>query len=465
MSATDVHRSAPGLQLATLVDHRTGLVTEVERYENPPEWPSRFTMVSAHVADAGWDRPWWPDRVSTGTSFAGLHEATLSAVGEAVERYCGNHVPVGLRRAAYGELVAEGQLALDPAEVLLYAPEQLADPSFPFVAYSPDTVVQWAAARRLDDGATQLVPASLVWVNWFHGHRAGEPRTNFVVYAGLAAGRDRADAERSALEEVIERDAIEVWWRAGAPATGIDLSGRPDVIAALQAPAPEVLTHTALWVDNVWGVPVVAVLTHDREHGLLTLGTAARPDPATAVLKAAGEAISLRSYAKGLLDPDGGPWKAVELGLIDGSQLVPWRADRRYLDSYRNDFGDVTDLACQTQLYLDPRAQRWWDHLRDPARTVALTDLPVLTGPSRDTYLRRLTARGVRPVSLDLTTTDVRAAGGAVVRVLAPGTYTNAPAAYTCWAGDRYRTEPVELGWAGTPLRDDQLNRRPLPHT
>ncbi len=455
------------MDLSTLVDERTGLVTSLERFVNPPEWPAALTITAAHVAHVGWDRTWHADRITTGTSFEGTERAAYSAVGEAIERYCANRIPGELTRASYLELTGSGRVAVDPDSLLLYSPEQYGCPEFPFVPFDRDLSVLWTEGQDMLVAEPVLVPASLVWVNYFHGPREYEPRTNFVVFAGVAAGVSRADAERSALEEVIERDAVEVWWHAGAPGIELDLTDRPDLTDALRSgdSDSEVLEYTALLVENRWNVPVVAVLVQDREYDLVTLGTAARPDVGAAVLKAAGEAVSLRSYAKGLLQRDGGPWQAVDLGLVDGTPLKPWRADRAYLDSYAADFAYVSDLSCQTQIYLDPRTRVWVEHLRRPQRRIACSDVAPVDGDPRRAYLSRLQSAGIVPVSVDLTTPDVRDAGVHAVRVIAPGTYTNAPAGFACLAGSRLREEPQQLGWVDRPLRQDELVLRPIPHT
>ncbi|MCA9863720.1 MAG: hypothetical protein KC432_11890, partial [Thermomicrobiales bacterium] len=65
---------------------------------------------------------------------------------------------------------------------------------------------------------------------------------------------------------------------------------------------------------------------------------------------------------------------------------------------------------------------------------------------------------------IDITTPDIASAGLRVVRVIAPGTVGNAPAAFPFLGRDRVRRIPVELGWRETALDEDELNYFPLPH-
>lgn len=430
-----------------LVDERTGVVTGTEQYLNPPEWPTEFRIVAGHVSYPGHDRPWVSDRISTGTAFGSVQAATVSALGEAVERYCGNFVPSGLDRASWSGLRDAGVRALDPRDVLLYSDEQYATPGFPFTRFERDTQVLWTAGHDMVDGTRVAVPASLVWCNYFVGPRLREPCTNFVIFAGIAAGQNRRHAETAAMEEIIERDAVELWWDAGGTAVGIDL---PDDLAAWLAADDEQLSYQALAISGPWRVPVVGVVARDPELDLVTLGTAARANAWDAVLKAAGEAVALRSYAKGMLDPGSGAWRAAELGLVDGTALKPYREDRRYLDDYADDFHDVTDLMCQTQIYLDPRTRPWTAHLLEPQSRIPIDGLPRVDADPWEAYRDELCrVGGHTPISVDVTTADVAEAGLSVARVVAPGTYTNAPAGFACRAGERRANR----------------NLRPLPHT
>jgi ribosomal protein S12 methylthiotransferase accessory factor len=437
-----------------LVDSRTGIITCTERYQNPPEWPAEFTLVTGAVADVGHDRPWRADQVSTGTAYHSPERATVSALGEAIERYCGNFVPDHLERASWNELAVARRRAIDPTTLCLHSEEQYARPGFPFQRFTRDLEVCWAQGLDMIDGRPTLVPASLVYVNYLYGPRVGEPVTNFVAYAGLAAGAGRLHAETSALEEIIERDAVELWWDSGLPARRIALP--TDLAEAMTGCADPHLEYVALEIPGPWRVPVVAVVVRDPVLDLVALGSAARPSAAAAVLKAAGEAVSLRSLAKGMLDPDGGPLSAVEAGLVDGSALKPWRANRAYLDDYAEDFHDVTDLLCQAQIHLDPRTRPWTDRLFTEGVEVTLADVArrldidgataEIHAHYRDECLR---IGGHPPVSVDVTTPDVAGAGAAVVRVTAPGTYGNAPAGF----------QPRD------PRRRSNRNRVPLPHT
>lgn len=450
--------------IARLVDPRFGVVTHLTRFRSPPKLPRALVLCSALVAEVLRCGPWPADRVATGMAFEDEERARAGAVGEAVERYCGNFVPADLVRSSYRALRRRGVPAVDPAELVLYSDRQYAARGFPFVALDGDLEVLWVRGRDLATGEETLVPASLVYVNYFFGPRAGEPPTNFAMYAGLAAGTDLAHAQAGALEELIERDATVIWWHSGGTAPGLDVGGT--ALPALLAAAEPGIRYHFVHIRSSFEVPVVGALLVDDDLGIVGLGVAARPDPLAAAEKAAAEACSLWVYATGLLDPQGDTWTALRSGMLDQRAFKPYRADRRYLDDYRPDFTDVLDLGSQSQIYLDPRMRPHVEPLMAPRETVRATDLPTVDEPDRrKAYLSRLAARGLAAISVDVTTPDIRTAGLAVVRVVVPGLCPNAPAAFPFLGGRRLYSEPVTLGWRARTLTEDDMVLTPIPHT
>lgn len=450
-----------------LLDPRLGIVLSLTRREHPPEMPPALVSFTAKVCDSRRLGPWQGDRVALGTAFHDPEPARRAAIGEAVERYCGNFIPAGLRRASYRDLRAAGEPALDPGELILYSEKQYAARGFPFVPFTKDLTVLWTAGADLGTGERVLVPASLAYINFFLGERAAEPRTHFVVYSGVAAGPSREAAERSALEELVERDATMIWWMSGSPCRGIDLEASPALRSALASPADDgTVRYHLIEIPTPFEIPAVGALIHDRALEIVALGAACRPDPEAAALKALAEAIHLRSFSKEMLAEDGSVWRSMRSGILDPRAYKPFRADRAYRDSFRPDFRDVTDLGAQAQIYLDPRMHVHVERIKNAPVDRTLADLPAVPGPDvRSSYLEILARRGFRAISVDLTTADVRAAGLSVVRVIVPGLYPNAPAAFPYLGGRRLYAEPAALGWLPAPISEPDLVREPLPHT
>lgn len=197
------------------------------------------------------------------------------------------------------------------------------------------------------------------------------------------------------------------------------------------------ITYEVFAIPSEFGVPVVGALLDDPELGIVTMGSACRADPLAAIVKALGEAIQLRAFSVDLLDADSRIWRGARSGLHDRRCFFPYRADRSYLDCVTEHFAEADDFATHAQLYLDPRMREHLARITGAADEIDAADLPGLAGEERAALLQRLTACGRRVISVDLTTSDVAATGLRVVRVLIPGLYSNAPAAFPFLGGSR----------------------------
>ena len=374
-----------------------------------------------------------------------------------MERYCGNIITRELLVHGSHRVLARGRdRVIDPASLVLFSDRQHATRGFPFTPFTSDLPVHWVRGQSLTTGEPSLLPASLVYPNWYRHAGSEVPRTNSTYYPGLATGTDLTSALTAGLLELVERHATMVWWPNLPPArriTGVDDS----VFDGTE------LLHRSLDLPNEFGVPVVAGVVEDPSARLLTIGFAARPTVRTAALKAWTEGLTLQDLSRDLQEPGGGFRRAAAKGQV-GDTIKPWRADRRYLDSYRADFRDVVDLTCQAQVHLDPVAQDLVRPWTDGQLTVAASDLPRLPGGGLAELRAAVEARGHEIFYADITTPDVAHCGLTVVRVVVPGLVPNFPAAFPYLGNGVVQQAAVDLGWRTTPLPEDGLNHVPLPH-
>ena len=98
-------------------------------------------------------------------------------------------------------------------------------------------------------------------------------------------------------------------------------------------------------------------------------------------------------------------------GELNSRSFKPWRADRRYLDSYRKDMRDCDDLMVQQQVHLDPRAVERVAPLLDRPVTRTLADTPSLPERSPDAYRSALETAGHEVIVVDITSPDVASTG------------------------------------------------------
>lgn len=445
-----------GDPLRTLVNPRTGLATRLSNVGHHPALPTGLTTVHAAGCDISRVRPWRNDPSGGGSNFGDTEGASRAALGELAERYCGNIVrPDLLTRATYRELVGNGAHAVDPDSLTLFSPAQYSAPGFPFVPLTRDSRIQWVRGHSLTKDVPAWLPASLVYINWYPDeYGCDEKPANDTCYAGVAAGPTREASVLAGLQEVIERHATMVWWL-----------NRQPLPAVLPTPAlREVMNGSPLraWLiqlDNEFGVPVLAGVIEDVDEAIFTIGFAARSNPEEAALKAWTEGLILQEISRDLLKPENEYAAAAADGRLPDQGLKPWRADRRYLDSYRPDFHDVITLICQTQVHLDPRAV---DRVRP------WVEIPM--GRSMDDLPRAVDlqtaveAKGYEIFYADITTTDIAAAGLSVTRTMVPGLIGNFAAAFPLLGNRVAQDSAVRLGWRDTPLAEGDLTTIPVPH-
>jgi len=420
-----------------------------------PGEPHAIRISLVKVANLGAFLTWTPDPVGSGVGFS--PEATAAAAGEAVERYCGNAAAYRQPQTSSVLLRSRGLRHRPPSRWRLFAAAQYARPGFPFTPPCDDASIGWTTARDLARTRTELVPAAAVWLNY--RPQPAEPRCFPVGLAGIAAGRSRRDALRSALLELIERDAATLWWSAGLRATECIIPAWTSLHQQLTAGTRN--TTRLWWLTLPTDLPahVIAGCLHDQARDILAVGFAARLSLAEAIRKATAEAWQLHRVACDLLDPDSTLWRAHADGTIN-VRLRPYRLDRSYRDAFLPDFSDMTQLFHHAQYYLDPRAHA--------AALNRLTGLPAVDmaaleanpgrriAPSRTALVNDMTLADPSLFEADVTSSDMRRAGWRVLRAGSTRLCGNMPAAFPLLGNPRLQ-HAIELSALGfDPL--------PCPH-
>lgn len=450
--------SGPAILTAEdLVDPYAGIIRALHPVERLDGMPDRYVGLTAEIADTRAHGNWPSDLVSLGTTFADDAGARIAAIGEAVERYCGNHVPVGLVRASARELQASGVRHLGPAQLNFFAPWQLQTPGFPFSQFTDDTSVVWAKGFG-DDGLPTLVPASFVYLNWRTGGRQREPWLHHLNYAGIATGAGLEDAATRGLLELVERDSLSLWWHLNLPARGIALDSVPGLIDDL---GDTRLRCHLLELPAFFGVPVIAAVIHDPELGIVAGGFSAKLDPAATARKAVLEALHSWVFTRGLTDADGWVFASMEAGVLSRGLYLDHRADRSYLTGAGARSEHIRDLGAQAQVWLDPRTQQaLLPRFTEPASTIGVGEMP--TGDI-GTLHARLREAGHHVVVCDITTPDVALTPLRVARVCAGGLIPNAPAAFPYFGLARWREVAQAAAVAGDPDDPESLLLIPPP--
>ncbi|MFB6817363.1 TOMM precursor leader peptide-binding protein [Streptomyces sp. NPDC056347] len=434
------HRSlTPDQMLAAyghLVDPVTGIIKEIRRAPNSPGFVHPY--LSGHnlaMGPATLDGLRAGLRALSGGKGVTETEARASALGEAVERYSGTrHGDEPVVRDTFRAL---GDAAVHPNACQLYAEQQFRDRdrwnaagsllSHVPVRFAEDRPTEWTPVWSLTAGRQRLLPTSMLYYD-------GLGRSTDGLSAdsnGNAAGSSPEDALLQGFLELVERDAVALWWynRTRQPAVDLDALDEPYVGRFREGCAA---LHREVWALDLTsdlGVPVVAALSRrtDKPAEDVVFGFGAHFDPRLAVRRA----------------------------LTEMGQLLPAVCDVR---------ADGTGYRVT-----DPEPLRWWRTATSAGEPWLTPDssVPART-PAHWTYTARadllhdvdavtelLRARGMELLVLDQTRPDL---GLPVVKVIVPGLRPF----WSRFAAGRLYDVPVALGRRPKPIAYEDLNPVPL---
>ncbi len=259
------------------VDPLTGVVSELHDAEPAPGGHVVRARHRVRMGDG------WTTLTALGRG-ADATQARAAALGEAIERYSTSwHGDEPLRR---GTLRDED--VLDPAEWLLFADGQADQHGATPRRLGPDEEVDLAPLRSLTTGRARWAPASTL----LFGHPGpldiGSPDSN-----GCAAAATWPEAVLHGLLELVERDAVSLWWypRSRRPAVDpsiLDPALRAQTDARLRAAGRE---WWLLDLTHDLGVPVVAAVSRrvGAQSEAIVFGFGAHLDQARAAQRALGE--------------------------------------------------------------------------------------------------------------------------------------------------------------------------------
>ncbi|HEY5820462.1 MAG TPA: TOMM precursor leader peptide-binding protein [Propionibacteriaceae bacterium] len=355
-------------------------------------------------------------------------QAQVGALCEAVERHS------GMRQGDESKISASfnslGELAVDPRDCQLFAPEQYADRNawnaehsgFQQVPepFDPDEVMAWTPVWSLTHQQHRMLPTAMLYFT---------PDTHACLLAdsnGCAAGASLEDAVLQGALEVVERDAVGLWWynRTRMPAVDLDTFTDPWIS---RCQAEYAALNRELWVLDLTsdlGIPVMAAVSRrtDGPREDILFGFGAHLDPALALRRCLTE---LNQLMPSVLDVDPADWAG-------DADLYRW----------------MTTATVANQPYLVPSA----GDARTPAdhpydfQSDLLVDV--------ETVRSRLERSGLEMLVLDQTRPDVQLP---VVQVIVPGLRHF----WARFAPGRLFEVPVQLGRLTAPTAYDDLN--PLP--
>ncbi|MGW4897580.1 TOMM precursor leader peptide-binding protein [Kitasatospora sp. NPDC004240] len=364
-------------------------------------------------------------------------QAKVSAMCEAVERYSG--VWRGDRptvEASFAELGPER--AVPMADLLLFSERQYREAEqwnhtdsgrLQMVPQpcDPDQRISWTAAWSLTEERERLIPAVYTWF----GHPdLYEFDLCYTDGNGHAAGNTLEEAILQGFCELVERDAVSLWWYNRIPRPGFDLDslGDPYITTLREYYASIDRDLQVLDITTDLGVPAFVAVSRrlDRPVEDVVLGFGAHLDPRIAVVRALTEANQFLP--------------SVSMRNPDGSTFY-WEEDPQTLEWLQN-------VRVEEEPWLRP----------NPALSVrTLADHPLTHSGDAATDVRHCVElarrHGHEVLVVDQSPPDIELH---VAKVVVPGLRHF----WRRLGPGRLYDVPVRLGWLDRPLAEDELNPR-----
>jgi bacteriocin biosynthesis cyclodehydratase domain-containing protein len=418
-----------------LVDPVTGIIGEIRRDPNSPEFlPAYLSGRNRAMTEDSMTALRAGLRASSGGKGVTELEAKVGALCEAVERYCGTLDGDELRIS--GSYRGLGDQAVHPNACQLFDERQFAERArwnagcLPFHSipepFDSDAVTDWTPVWSLLDGSRRLLPTAMLYFKPDTRSCSASVRADSN---GNAAGGSPEDAIMQGFFELVERDAVALWWynRTRHAEVCLDSFGDP-----WAAGLPEVYGRLGreVWVLDVTsdlGIPAMAAVSRrtDKPSEDIVLGFGAHVDPHIALRRALTE-LSQSLPAVVAARADGGGYHVAE------PHLMSWwsRATVRNQPYLRPDSGQV------------PRTAASYHYI--PDRKLDISRICTVAGDA-----------GLDLLILDQTRPDINMP---VVKVVVPGLRHFWPR----FAPGRLFEVPVRLGRLTKPTAYDRLNPIPL---
>ena len=365
-----------------------------------------------------------PTGISTGKGTTDA-QARASAMGEAIERYCTQYEGYEPRIQATYQAVQDR--AVDPDSLISYSRQQYehremwrrkAETSYVPEPFEKKAEIDWTPAWSLTRKQWRLIPSAYVYYNYpldrgglfFNGDSNG-----------VAAGNCLEETLLQAFFELVERDAVGIWWYNRIQRPELDLSSfEISYVDQLRNGLSDNGYHLyCLDLTTDLGIPVIAAVaihtTDPKEDPLIGLG--AHLDIQIALIRSLselGQSWNLRST---------------------------FQVNKYFQQMCGRLFSDMEYIHPDSAARLRSRHE-----FTSPATEDFLEDIEYCVDLIKE--------KNMEMFAVDLTRPDVDLR---VVRVIVPGLVHFWPR----FAPRRLFQVPVKMGWFKMPLSEEDLN--PVP--
>lgn len=374
--------------------------------------------------------------------------AYLAAIGECVERYSGAWVPwQSLRRTSYSELRKDSTPGVHPDQWTPFHNRQFEDPSFEYHPLTDDLELNWSAAQDLANGNTVWVPSQMLYLYPTDPHH-GQSAVGYATSSGLAFHSTPAEAILGGLYELVERDAFMITWHSGLSMPLLDIESSADLSQFMARYInPSGIDVYLIDLSSISNIPAVLAVAINpfTDHAPVALGAAAGPTILKAAQDAAIECLQTRNWVKA--------------EQRDGNAIDPYSCDMP---------AEIRDFDDHIRFYANVAA-------RDRIKFLISSDKRTNVSTGRDfagvtpneeiaAIVSALNSQGIEVFVKDLTSPDVREAGGAVFKAFSPQLQMLDVGFHRRYLGStRLRTRARQLGLRSDDLDFDDFNSLPHP--
>lgn len=414
--STTLSNGSSGRAFRELISPVTGVVSTLEITDSLKAGLFHATATFVHPYCSRKVRSPLRPSTSSGKGLTSV-EAETSCLAEAIERYSLTYQESDMCLSAK----PEPNMLVSPNDILLFSEAQFQNrdtwnKSHSELHWIPEKAVElnkvtWTKAKSLESNCTKFVPSGIVYM---HFSFRNEPEFCRADTNGCAAGQTLVDALLAALLELIERDAVAIWWYNRVPRPAINLDSLGDLRLLDIRRALEREGHKVYILDLTTnlGIPAYVAVAPLPDGSMPFFGCGAHVSPRLAAFKALSELSQIWFWSKRGRASD---------------ELCDWlRTANARQTSYLQPSGEVNPV--------DSGTMSAEENLRACVASVI--------------------GAGIEPMYVDLTRPEI---GIPVVRVLAPGLRHF----WARFAPGRLYDVPVSMGWLDRRLEESNLN--PIP--
>lgn len=416
----------------------TGVVPSLRPYHSIKDAPVYNYSSGHNIALRSKTLFWLNQHLRSGNGGKGKTwaQAKAGALCESLERYClsyhGEEYTVRDSLESLGEKAVHPNICMNYSD-LQYENREVINKScskfFSMVPILFDSSLEmdWSPVYSLSRGDFKYLPSCFLYAQY-----PAEDELNLFAYPdsnGCAAGNTTEEALLQGFLELIERDAVAIWWynKLQRPAVDIDSFNEPYFTTLKEFYASINRSLYVIDLTSDLGIPVFAAISHRLDGGKEN------------IIFAFGAHVDARI--------------GVERSLIELNQILPIanvseekRAQGTYLTGDKVFVDWLDDATLAHQSYLVPQ---------DDVPAKKAGDYKQLCPPTiYDSVLFCIKAagkQGLEVLALDLTRRDI---GLPVVKVIVPGMRHF----WQRLGPGRLYNVPVKMGWLDTPRKEEELN-------